>query len=378
MSEQAYCLTDTALIDNVQEQDGRIVVNARVARGGNVQDYLGPEMGVQDKDVVRVFRPESEVFDEQSTKTFPHKFITLEHPSGKADFSRDAVGWIGDSVMRDGEFIRVPMLIAHGDAIDAVKSGKRELSVGYKTAVDFTPGTSPSGEEYDAIMRDIVVDHVAIVDQARGGTELRIGDWSTAGTKNHPSAPESKEEPLMSDTKLKTVLVDGLSVETTDAGAQAIDKLQSEVKDARAKLDDTEAKHAEALKAKDTELAKKDAEIDDLKGKQMDEAALDAAVKERGDLIATAKTVADKDYTGKSADEIRKTAVEAKLGSDSVKDKSPEYIEARFDILAEDADADPVRKVVRSGANTGDSDKAYDEYVQRTQDAWKGDSKEVH
>lgn len=345
-----YRFTDSALIHEIQDAGDRLVVNARVARGGNVQEYRGSEMGVTDKAIVRVFRPADEVFDKDSVATFPHKFVTLGHPGIPAAFDKDAVGWIGDEVMRDGEFIRVPMTIAHRKAIDAVKSGTREMSVGYLTEIVFEDGVSPSGEAYDARMTKIVVDHVAIVDAARGGSQLRIGDWRAPGDKDRADKPPQLE---MFDMTTKTILVDGLSVETTEAGAQAIVKLQKDIADRDTAAAKADAAHSAALAAKDAEIAKKDAEIDSLKGKVLTDAAIDARVQARADLIATAKSIHDADYTGKSEADIRKAAVVGKLGDAAVKDKPEAYIAARFDILAEDAakTADPVRQTLIHGVD---------------------------
>ena len=89
------------------------------------------------------------------------------------------------------------------------------------------------------------------------------------------------------------------------------------------------------------------AEIDALKAKVLEGPELDAAVAARGDLIAKARAIApDVKTEGLSDADIRKAVVTAKLG-DAVKDKAEAYIDARFDILAEDAEkVDPVRNVI--------------------------------
>ena len=175
------------------------------------------------------------------------------------------------------------------------------------------------------------------------------------------------------DVKLTTITVDGLSVETTDAGVQAIFKLNKELADTRKVAEDSAAAHAATLAAKDKELATKDAEIDLLKGKVLSDANLDKMVKERADLISVAKQVADKDYTGMAVNDIRKAAVAAQLGQDAIDGKSEEYIAARFDILAEDAAQDPVRKVLRTGDThkVTTVDQAHAGLVQNLENAWK-------
>lgn len=150
----------------------------------------------------------------------------------------------------------------------------------------------------------------------------------------------------MSDTK--TVMVDGLSVVTTDAGAQAITKLQGDIQAGKTALADAETKHQTAIATKDADLAKLQAKVDDLTGKVLTDAQIDARVQARADLITTAKAIHDADYSGKSDADIRKAAVTAKVGDAAVKDKPDAYIEARFDILAEDAKKDPVTGVLRT------------------------------
>lgn len=181
----------------------------------------------------------------------------------------------------------------------------------------------------------------------------------------------------MADKPLKTVTVDGLSIETTDQGAQVIEKLQRLLGDTQTALSTAQSEHQKALAAKDADLAKKDAEIDDLKGKVLDAKALDVAVQARGDLVAKAKVIAPNVATdGKTDAEIRHAVVVAKLGDEAVKDKSAVYVDARFDILAETVKpADPVRDALNRGVvPTGDRaviDQAHAGMVSHLQDAWK-------
>lgn len=167
---------------------------------------------------------------------------------------------------------------------------------------------------------------------------------------------------------LKTIIVDGLPVETTDAGEAAINKLRGLLDTASASIAD-----------KDAELAKKDAELDDLKAKALSDADLDKRVAARAELIATAKMIAkDVQTDGLSDGDIRKAVVVAKLGDAAVKDKPAAYIDARFDILAEEAKAgrDTFRDAARSGIVTTDAratiDQAHTAMVASLADAWKG------
>jgi hypothetical protein len=173
-------LQDKLTIDTKRRtHDGYLTVNARVAKAGNVQIYTGAEVGKPELPTVRVFRPADEVFSEDTMRSFAHRPVTLGHPSESVtsrNWDGIAKGWSDGEVARDGDFVRVSMLLADALTIKEVEDGTRELSMGYDCQLDFTAGVSPSGEAYDAIQRGIRSNHIAVVKRARGGPELRLGD----------------------------------------------------------------------------------------------------------------------------------------------------------------------------------------------------------
>lgn len=379
--------TDRLTLDGElrRTSDGYAATSARVARAGNVQVYLGSEVGVADKTVVRVYRPEAEVFKRDAIKSYAGVPVTVDHPtvSVTAENWKDlAVGEVGEDVLRDGEFVRVPIMLRDINAISAIEGGKRELSMGYDANVTLADGTTPSGEIFDAVMSGFKMNHVAIVDKARGGSELRIGDGAKWGAA--PITDVSKTGvPDMADTPaLKTITFDGIAIQVTDQGAQAIEKMQKLLSDAASASAKLVADHAAAIAAKDAELAKKDAAIDDLKKKVVSDAELDNRVQDRAALVGIAKIIVPTLKTdGVSDADIRKAVVIAKLGDAAVKDKPAAYIDARFDILAEDAGktVDPLRTGIMQTQPVGDANdaakKAHDAYVARTTNAWKGETK---
>ena len=146
---------------------------------------------------------------------------------------------------------------------------------------------------------------------------------------------------------LRKLLVDGISIDVTEQGAQAIEKLNTKLADAATATKTLTDAHATAIALKDGELAKKDAEIDDLKAKLLSDADIDKRVTARADLISKAKAIADADYTGKTDADIRKAVVVAKLGDAAVAGKADAYIDARFEILVEDAAKNPANDPFR-------------------------------
>ncbi|KFE50137.1 DUF2213 domain-containing protein [Pseudomonas syringae] len=328
-------LTDSVTASNVRRTaDGYLVADAKVARTG-IQEYLGSEVGKPDMPIVRVYRPESSVFADSAMRSYAYRPMTNDHPGGEGVNSKNwkdvAIGQTGSEVLRDGEFVRVPLVLMDAKAIADYESGKRELSMGYGAELTFQDGVTDKGEAYDAILGPMTMNHLALVDRARGGEHLRIGDTK----QPNPTGGHD-----MADV-LRKLLVDGLTIEVTEQGAQAIEKLNGKLADAATATKTLADAHAVALAGKDDEIVKIKAALDDAKTKILSDAQVDALVKDRTDLVTIAKALHDGDYTGKSADEIRKAVVVAKFGDAAVAGQPEAYIKARFDILAEDAAKNP-------------------------------------
>ena len=174
---------------------------------------------------------------------------------------------------------------------------------------------------------------------------------------------------------LRTIMVDGLSVQTTDAGAQAIEKLNGVIAAKDKAIGDAEAAHAKEIAAKDAEIARLEAAKDAAEAKVLSDADLDKRVADRADLIGKARSmVPNLDTAGLADAAIRKAVVQARLGDQAIAGKSDAYIDARFDILAEDAGkGDPVADAISSQPvqQLGDADKAYAENLSYLQSAYR-------
>lgn len=358
--------------------DGYLVAEARAVRTG-IQTYAGHEVGKPDMATVKVYRAADQVFSQDSLQSFSHAPITVDHPdvAVTAENWKDlSVGEVSTAAKQDGQWVMLPLILKDAAAIASVENGKRELSAGYTCELDFTPGVTADGQVFDAQQRDIKINHLALVDKARAGSQARIGDGAISWGISPVTDKLPEKEQVMT---LKTVTVDGIPIEVTDQGATVIATLQQRLADAATKASDAATAHATALAAKDGDLAKKDAEIDGLKAKVVDGVALDALVAARADLIGKATAIAkDVKTAGLSDADIRKAVVVAKLG-DAVKDKPQAYIDARFDILAEDAAKgapDPFAKALQSGLKDAGTlaegaAQAREARNQQLRDGWK-------
>jgi len=339
--------------------DGYLVAMPKVARTG-IQDYAGSEIGRPDLAIVKVYRPEKEVFSRDSLHSFAHRPVTVDHPPVMVDASnwkKYGVGNIGEEVVRDGEFVRVPILLMDQSAINDVESGKVELSMGYTADLVFEAGTTPEGDHYDAYQSNIRGNHLAIVDKARGGSQLRVID-----SNYRPHQPN----PTEGNPVTKTIIVDGITVEVPVTAAQVIEK---SLNDAAGKLTTatTELATAQASVATlTTNIATKDAEIATLKQQLLDAknpAAIDAAVKARAAVVDAAKKILPAVVVdGKSDVEIKRQVVDSKLG-ETAKGWNDEQVSASFVALsvAPAAPNDPFASAVRDGATTvtmADAEKA--------------------
>lgn len=373
--------TDALTYDGrIRATDDGAVVQARVAKAGNVQAYLGAEIGHADRAIVRIYRPADAVFDKSAIATYARKPITIGHPAGgvTADSWKElAVGEIDRDVMRDGEFVSVPLLFRDAKAIAMLQSadGPRELSMGYEAEITMQDGVSPTGDAYDAVMTNFRMNHVAVVPKARGGEELRIGDSAANWGASPLLSTADMKGSQMADT-LQTVVLGDQAAQVAVADAPKIEAFKA---DMAKKLADAETAHQTAIAAKDAEIAKVQAALDDAKAKVLSDADLDKRVADRADLIGTAKAiVADVKTEGLSDAAIRNAVVVAKLG-DAMADKSEAYIDARFDILAEDvAKADPIKDALKDGKPAPKViglDAVYAERNTALSDAWKAPAK---
>lgn len=357
--------------------DGYLVADVRTARTG-IQLYAGHEVGKPEQAVVRVYRPAEQVFSRDSLASYAHKPVTNDHPAEAVtadNWKKLSVGSIGDEIARDGEYVRVPLVVMDKSAIVDIKAGKRELSAGYTCDLAFEVGKTPEGEDYDAIQKDIRINHVAIVQHGRAGSQARIGDGAVSWGASPVSTQIADERTPVMD--LRKILVDGLQVETTDAGATAITKLQGDLASSAAKLTDAakaltdaEAAHKAAIAAKDEEIGTLKADLKKAQDAAPKPSDLDKMVSDRVALVTTAKAIhADVKVEGITDSDIRKAVVAAKMGDDAVKDAPDAEIAGMFKALAKDVKTvDPFASVVKDGITTANDDSAAKAYAKMVAD----------
>lgn len=355
--------------------EGYIVADAFTVRTG-IQRYAGHEVNRPDLVFVDVYRSEAEVFSHDALHSFAHKPITIHHPREavtRDNWAELAVGEASTEVLRDGHRMKLQLIVKADKGIRAIRDGMRELSAGYTCDLDFVDGKTEDGEAYQAVQKNIRANHVAIVPRGRAGADFRIGDADSWG-----AAPitTDKESPTMT---LRNYTVDGITIQTTDQGAEALGKLESKLRDSAANVVKLQADHAEAITAKDTRIGELTAQLADAQNKVPDGATLDKLVADRATLIADAKSVSKDIVTdGKTDAEIRRAAVVAKYGEPLAKDASDDVITGMFRAACADKTNDPVRRAMQNDASAHQDNRQLTQdhgqgaYESRTRDAWKG------
>lgn len=299
--------------------EGYLIVPGRLARTG-IQHYLAKELGLKDRnanDTVRIYRPEDEVFNPSSMKSFDGAAVTIGHPQAGVNAKNWKQLAMGEAreIARDGIYMKGTLVIRDSRAIKEIESGKVELSNGYTFDLDLTPGEA-DGMAYDGVQRNIRGNHVAIVSAARCGSACRIADSDNDDL-------EKGDETMADKRKL---VVDGIQVEAEDAAASAIEKLLKE-RDAAIQARDAALATTNkklAVLGKDyapEELVKlatdQAAQIELLKKDAMTPEKRDAMVADWATLIADTKALAaDVKTEGRTCLEIRRDVI-SKLGADS-------------------------------------------------------------
>lgn len=122
----------------------------------------------------RELRLPENVFEEKSLESYKGKPIIITHDAGEVDkenVRREQIGTIMSKGYRDGENVRCEIIIHDTNALE--RCGLKELSLGYSLDTDDTPGVY-RGEKYDCIQKNIEINHLALVGEARAGEAARL------------------------------------------------------------------------------------------------------------------------------------------------------------------------------------------------------------
>lgn len=392
--------------------NGYLKANAYVTRIG-VFEYRLPN-GITRKEL----RPPDEVFDWNSLNTLAEVPVTNDHPPVMLD-SRNtkkyAVGMTSDKVEKENIYVKCKMTVTDQETIDALENyEKQETSCGYTCALEETPGEW-EGEQYDAIQRDIVYNHVAIVQRGRAGSAVRVhmdgadieagiqikndkadeakrnalpqGDGTPLDKSSKPSAPEDKKDENKQEDNMVKVTLMGKEYDASEELAKAVEANEKAHSDATSKLDEA-VKSADALKGRvdalEADVKAKSDELEKAKAEKLDRAAIMKIARDRLAIETFAKSVLGEDAEKMDFDklsdvELHKAVVLKADPTAKLDGKSDDYIASRYDYLVEKGvqKPDPVADALKANARGDGSSKEFDDVaarkaaMDRAQNAWK-------
>lgn len=286
------------------------------------------------------YRPPEEAFKADSLASLMGKPITIGHKAmvNAGNASRLApVGTVLSEGRQDGNNIKADIVIYNLD------TSARELSCGYTLTLDETPGTTPEGEHYDAIQRNIVYNHIAIVPKGRAGVARLNMDGEQVVEEEESIR---KDDNNMADAKMTKIRLDGgLEYDAAPEVGVYVENLRKENEKLRADAAEAESK---AKKAYDELQAKYDASHADneklkeeaKKAEETAKANFDSAVKARVKLLGVAEKHKIEKADSMTDKDIKLAVIKAVRGDKvNLDGKSDDYIEAAFDMAKDEVKA---------------------------------------
>lgn len=164
------------------DEDGRLHVETSNISKATVNPYYGSEipnhdkLGLEPTKVYYMLRDPEEL--EKAVQTFNNLPLLSKHIPVSADEPQKdvIVGTTGSDAKFDDGYLKCSLAVWDSEAITGIESGEQmELSSAYRYVADMTPGEF-NGMRYDGVMRDIVGNHVALVDVGRAGRDVVVSD----------------------------------------------------------------------------------------------------------------------------------------------------------------------------------------------------------
>lgn len=330
--------------------EGFLKGDAPVAQVG-IMSYI-----MEDGSVLKEFVPPETLFNIDSMDSLHLKPVTNQHPAEKRVTSENAafrqVGTMGENVRQDGKLLMSNMVVTDDMTVEDVEGGVQELSPGYTAEVIFEKGEF-EGQKFDAIQTRRTYNHVAVVDHARGGSEIRLQLDKADAVGYHSGAIKDKKDSKQKSKPIKkekrpmaNLKIDNIDYEADQEVINHSSKLQ-----ARADKAETE------LKEKTDAVEKMTAERDALKEKhdklekQDNKEEIQTAVKARINLERVANDVLDEKELEK-VDSMEDRELKIKI----ILDKMP-GLEKKIDDKTTDTYLDALMEAISVGEKKdGDKD----------------------
>lgn len=160
---------DSLPLDQTYYTSEGYLVDRPILTSTGIFEYANPDGSIR-----KELRLPEDVFDPESLKSYKGRPIIITHDAGlvtKDNVQGNQIGTILTDGYRSGDDVRAEIIIHDTDGMK--KAGLKELSLGYNLDLDETPGEW-NGQHYDAIQRNIRINHLALVREARAGERARL------------------------------------------------------------------------------------------------------------------------------------------------------------------------------------------------------------
>lgn len=163
--------------------DGRMHVEGCNISKANVCPYLGREipnyqaLGLKPNEIYQLYRDPAEL--ERAAPTFARLQLLMIHTGVNAANPKQevTVGTVGSDVSFESPYLKASIAVWTAEGIKLIESKKQaQLSCSYRYRADMTPGVTPEGVAYHGVMRDIMGNHVALVEEGRAGPDVYVND----------------------------------------------------------------------------------------------------------------------------------------------------------------------------------------------------------
>lgn len=324
----------------------------------------------------REFKPPEEILSADTARSAGlapvtdghHGMVTCEEPWRVRGFVHPGVA------AEDGKLKGIETIF-DADLIREVEAGeKRQVSIGFIADIDPTPGEW-NGEPYDVVQRNIRINHLAHVPEGRCGAtcQIQLGDAAIGaqvaradsgqitgcafgcpckGPQSTGTQGDRRQSNVNNGIPQKAVQVGSTQYDCAAPVADHIAVLEASLQTARSEKEALAGQVATLTKEKDTlqgqfdaqkvELAQAKTDLEAAKAAQVIPAdKVDALIEDRLSLVTTVKSYLGDEFDpkGKSNRDLKVALIQLVDKEFDPKDRSDEYVDARFDGTVRSLDA---------------------------------------
>ena len=308
-------------------------------------EYTNPDGSVR-----KELRLPEEVFSKNSLASYEGSPIIISHDAGlitKDNAHENSIGTILTKGFRDGDNVRAKIVIHDTDEMK--ESGLKELSLGYNLDLDETPGVW-NGQPYDAVQRNIRINHLALVREARAGEQARLNidgkgaEKKGAAMKTRKTTRTRRSDGILSPDELKEAIKEyrARHPEAGQGGNQDEDEEQvmPPVPEVEQDADEEDIDLTGMEEIREKQQAKQDAEEADLAAANDTIQHQDEDIQTLLDIIDT--LLAERDFKGAKTDAEEEPVPEEMPPVEEPAGNTDEGEEEGFPFQKEDADDEEI------------------------------------